>query len=101
MGTYEVVWAKGIEKDFKKLNFGQERFKKLVEKINCILSNPYKYTKQVHSLQKVRRFRFGEYRLFVLIDDVGMNIYCLSISLRGKSYTKESMRKILARIQKL
>jgi len=101
VGNYEVVWVKGIEKDFKKLNFGQERFKKLVEKINFILTNPYKCTKQVHSLQKVRRFRFGKYRLFILIDDIGMNLYCLSITLRGKSYTKDSIRKTLARIQKL
>ncbi len=47
MGAYEIVWAKGIEKDFKKLNFGQERFKKLVEKLSFVHNNPYKYTKQI------------------------------------------------------
>ncbi|MBU0461373.1 MAG: type II toxin-antitoxin system RelE/ParE family toxin [Nanoarchaeota archaeon] len=95
---FELVVTAGFEEDVEKLRLSHEQIDKLLsklEKFSVERANPHTWTERVKGLAlDIRKFRFGEYRLFLHISDP--TIYILAIEHRRECYKAQSLNRIVS-----
>jgi mRNA-degrading endonuclease RelE of RelBE toxin-antitoxin system len=80
----------------------QERFLKIHSKIKKVANNPFLFSKKVKSFKdEIRRIRFGNYRLFILINKDYRTIYCLAFRHRKNGYGKKTIKELAKIIHQL
>jgi mRNA-degrading endonuclease RelE of RelBE toxin-antitoxin system len=84
--VYKIVFAKEFKKQLKKID---TRYYSLIQKeIKHVSKAPYDNTDVVKdkNLNRSRKSRKGEYRIFYDIDDKNKTLIVLSVLGRGKAY---------------
>lgn len=99
--AYEIAWARGVEEDIQ--NFSEKLFWRVVSKLDYIANsnNPFKLTETLQDFPKeIRKFRVGDYRVFIYIKKITDVIYCLSVKHRKEAYKTQSKKEILTTFNK-
>lgn len=100
---YEINWVEGIEQDFLNARLTEIDILKIKSKLDSISDNPTTRSERVKGVPTsyLRKLKFGNYRLFIYIDDKGMNIYCLAFLPRKDCYNKISLNKVLTLVKEI
>lgn len=99
MPQWKVNWIENIEEDFN----STEEFLKVKNKLDYISLNPNYLTKRIKNIKNknIRRVKFGEFRLFILLDNISEEIFCLAYLPRKKCYSEKSINKVLKIVQSI
>lgn len=98
--SFEVVFIEGIEDDFVEYKISEEQIFKIKNKIDSLSSNIFSLSQKLVGFpNNLRKIRFGDYRLFVYIEN--FTIYCLAFIHRKECYKKESLNRIFTLVKNL
>jgi len=99
MSQWKINWIEGIENDF----ISRDDLFNVKEKMDIISENPNSHSKRVKGIFGVnlRRVRFGQFRLFIFLDPIIEEIYCLAYLPKKKCYSRKSMNKVLTLVKQV
>lgn len=98
--AYEVAYSEGIEDDF--IEFDDEKILSIKERIEVIArhQSPRLVTERVMNTP-LRKIRFGDFRIFLFIDDAQSVIYVLAIKNRSQCYKTKELNKVMNEYSKV
>ncbi len=100
MDKYEIVFVEGMEDDFLKYGISQEQIVKIRNKVVFTSKNMQHFSELIKGVPyKVRKMRFGDYRLFLYIKNFA--VYCLAYVHRRECYKRESINKIVQMVKSI
>ena len=100
---FEVTYIEDIYEDFLEANLSESGVIKIKEKMDFIGLAPYRRTEQIENWNdpNLRKTRFGDYRMFMNIDNGMFTITCLSLIHRNKAYSKQNKKKVFSILNKM
>lgn len=95
---FEKIWVEPIQKDL--IDLTEEEFEELDNEFEKILTSPNSKTKRVKGWKhNIRRIRFGNYRLLIMVKEESLTVYSLMFLPRKDCYSKKT-EKIIEKIVK-
>lgn len=94
----EVIWLEEVAQDFIDEGISEKVIIKIHEKLDQIIApSPMRRTEKIENfpLTNVRKYRFGDHRLFMIIDLGLYTITCIAFLHRNRCYSKKNLRRIL------
>lgn len=100
---YEISWIDGIDEDFLEANLTENEVMKIKSKMDYVAQSPLNYSERIKGVPTsfLRRVKFGNYRLFIYLEDRVMVIYCLAFLPRKKCYDKVSLNRVLNLVKRI
>ena len=100
---YEVTYAEQIYEDFIEAGLSKDKVQKIDDKMNFVALSPWSRTEGIENqpIRTLRKTRFGDFRMFVDINDLLFTMTCLAFLNRNKCYKAKDINKILTRIVSL
>lgn len=97
---YEVTYAEPIYEDFIEAGLSKDKVEKIDDKMKFIALSPWNRTERIENqpVRNLRKTRFGDFRMFIDINDLFLTITCLAFLHRSKCYKTQDINKILTRI---
>ena len=101
---YELVWTNVIEEDIRELKIPIDSFLNLKSRLmsDYFLKYPLNKTNRIINVpENIRYIKFGDYRLFIFINEDNLTVYCLRLIHRKECYSKKSINNLLTIIEEL
>ena len=97
---FDIVYSEEIGDDFIKYKIKENFIIKIHNKLSLHSNRIISISQSVKGTHyKIRKYRFGKYRLFFTIEDY--TIYCLGFLHRKDSYKKESINKMITLVREI
>lgn len=97
MPPWEVNYAEGVDEDFT----SEKELMRVKDKMDIVSLNPIYYSKSIKNTPaNLRTIRFGDFRLFILLNQNTETIHCLAYLPRKHCYDKKSINKVLTRVKR-
>src|SRR3989344_1580806 len=96
--NYEIVYSESIYEDFSEANLNETKILKIKDRMLIIGLAPFRRTDQLENMNmpNLRKARFGDYRMFMDVDEGLLTITCLAFLHRHKCYSSQNKKRVVA-----
>jgi mRNA-degrading endonuclease RelE of RelBE toxin-antitoxin system len=96
MMSWEINYAENFVAFLNSAGISENDLLKIKSRMDYVSQSPITLSEHVQglSLSNLRRVRFGDFRIFILIDPIGQVINCLAFLPRKSCYDQKSLNRV-------